>query len=573
MKKYFFRVVVRPAALALFLCPALFAADTNSSSVLSVDQIMASEQALVVPYTSSVTSIASVTSLTANASSALDSNIYVSLRDCIVMGLAQNLGLVVERYTVPIAREVERSAISVFDPVFYGLAEWQGQKSPRPYEKEFITGGHKMVIGNADSQQTEFSGRIAGKFITGLDYSIASGNTRSWHQDAGGINPTFSTYTEGTLSVPLLKGFGLGVNLAPVRVARNNWRISQVQLESQMQDLITAIVYAYWNVYYAREQTSARQYSLQLAQELLSINQAKVNVGMAAPLDVTQAKASIARQEDGLLVAQNAVRNFEDNLRLIVNFEMDVLQRPKALRPIELHLVPLEKPEVVDVTYNEDDLLSYALQHHQTLAISSLQLANAKETTKVAKNNLLPQLNALGTLGYEGVGASFDGAYDDEYTARHPNWAAGLEVTVPLFYNDEIATYRQAKYGQRQSEITLEQVKQQITIDVRTATRNLATNRKRIDATRLATVFAREQLAAEREKFNVGQSTTFNVLDFQDKLATAISDEIQALVEWKKSIADLQKAVGKTLQVNNIVFDSYAAIPPEPKFIDDYIWR
>ncbi|NLF39339.1 TolC family protein [bacterium] len=565
---------IPPSGRRLFCCAVVAAAlpcsalltNTNDLPTYSVEEILHRERGAFI-------STPTAQAQQYFAAQLPESNVYISLRDCIVMGLEKNLGLTIERYAPNISKEDIRLAISVFDPQFYGMIQWSGQRTPRPYEKTFITGDSKLVIGNTHSENFQYNGRIFGKFITGLEYSIGMANDRSWTEGGEGLNAAYSTATDGSLVMPLLKGFGIGVNLAPVRIARNNQRIAEVTLESLMQDMVTQIIVAYWNLYAAREQLSASYYSLTLARELLSINEAKVSVGMAAPIDVTQAKARIASQEDALLVAANAVRNAEDILRGLINFEMDTLLRPKAYQPAAYHLIPLEKPQIVEYDPEETKYIATAIRDRQTLEIAYLNLENTKQTMKVARNNLLPQLNALGSLGWQGVGENFDNAYDDEYTARHPRWSAGLEVLVPLFYNAEVATYRQAKYRQRQAEFSIEQVKQQIAIEVRAALRAVQTNRKRIDASREATRYAREQLNAEQEKFNVGQATTYDVLLIQNDLASALSAEISALVEWRNAVAALELFTGTTLDKNGIVFDSYSAMPEEQKFIDDYIWR
>lgn len=511
----------------------------------------------------------------AEPGSEFESNLFMTLRECITIGLKNNLGLAVEEYNPPIQWEEIRRARSVFDPVLYGQGAWTGQNSPAPYRKYFITGDSKLVVGNRETKQKNFEGRISGKFITGLQYTLESGLTETRNEPEGsGFNPTMDVYTRASLVVPLLKNFGIGVNMAPIRIARNNWRISRVQLEAAVEQLVTDITESYWNLYYVREDANATEYTLQLANELLQINEAKVRVGMAAPLDVTQAKARIATEEGQLLLARNAVRNAEDRLRQIINYKMDELLRPRAYRPIEIRIVPLEKPQVVEFDFREDTLIEIALKNRQDLEVQRLQLMNARQNMKVARNELLPEVNFLASLGYTGTGESFDNAYDDQYTTRHPDWALGMELSMPLFYNEPVANYRVAKYSQRQQEITIEQVKYLIAVDVRTALRNLQTNRKRIYATQEATKYAREQLYAEQEKFNVGHSTTFDVLDFQEKLADALSQEIQALADWRISVAQLYLTIGRTLEENNIVVDEFYEHPEKDDSfsISEFVW-
>jgi outer membrane protein TolC len=520
------------------------------------------------------------------------SNVYITLRECIAHGLEQNLGLTIDRYNPLIEKEGIRLEKSVFDPQFYGLARWSESKTPRPYYKQVhdgyyyfqdrLTNTHrgsiyrnKTAIGNTETERTELEGRITGKFITGLEYSFGMSQSRTWTENSGGIfNPYYNTLAEGSIKIPLLKGFGLGVNLAPLRIAKNNWRIATANFDEAIQTLIMDIVITYWSLYYYKEDVSAKEYALNLAYELLKVNEAKVKVGMAAPLTVTEAKASIARQEEELLVSKNLVHNTEDDLRTIINYKMEELFQPKVFRKIKYYLVPSEKPRVIDLKLDEAECIVGAVNNRQVMKIAELQLRNARENLKVAKNNLFPEVNFLGSLGYSGLGGNAGNAYDDQYTAQHPSWSLGVEVSFPIFYNEPVATYRRAKYHQRQTKISIKKTKHFVAMDVRKAIRQVETNRKRINATREYTKLAAEQLEAEQEKYKVGQSTTFRVLEYQDVFASALSQEIRTLTEWRVSVAALYKSTGKILEKNNILVDDYNKTEEEKNpGLSNLIWR
>ena len=537
------------------------------------------QQSIMSTLTSTVLSIyqdtGTIAKITGTTATRIQSNVYITLRECISQGLEKNLGLTIDRYNPAMEWEGIRLERSVFDPQFYGVYQWSGSKNPRLYEKYFITGDKRLVVGSQTKGQSGFEGNISGKFITGLKYSIGMGQDRMY-QDPGGVDgwkAQYSTHVAGSIEVPILKNFGIGVNLAPMRIQHNNWRISRQQLEENVQNLVTDIVNSYWTLYFIREDANAKEYTLRLALELLKINTAKVKVGMAAPIEITQAKAKIALQEEQLIVAQNNILNAEDRLRQIINFDMDDLLRSKALRPIEYHLTPAEKPSIVDVSFDEVSCISQAIKYRQSLKIAGLQYRNANESIKIAKNNLLPEFNVKAGLGYDGLGGNYGNAYDDQYTGRHPDWSVGLEVSFPLFYNEPVATYRRAKYNKKQAKLTIQQEKQRVAIEVRTALRNVITDRKRIQATREGTKEAQEQLRAEQEKFNVGQSTTFLVLQYQDDLATALSSEIRALADWRISLAELYRVTAQTLPAQNIKIDDFYQIPNQGNpGISGWIW-
>jgi outer membrane protein TolC len=504
-----------------------------------------------------------------------ETNIYLTLNECLAMALENNLGLTIERYNPPTAGEGVRLAWSVFDPQYSMNFIWDGSLTPRPYQKTDPSGATKDIIGNTRSDTLDFGGQVAGRFITGAEYTFGMGQTHTRVNPGGGMfNPYYNAYNQATISVPILNGFGIDVNLAPIRIARNSWRAAQVELEAAVQDMIVTVTRAYWVLYYYREEAAAQEYTLKLAYELLKVNEAKVKVGMAAPLDVTKAKAQIAADEEQLLVSLNAVRDAEDALRLVTNLKMDDLMMPKAMRKVQYRLIPLEKPQVFDIPSDEPYFIQQALQDQQVIEIAQLSLKSSRETLKVAKNNLLPTVNLLGGLGFDGAGGDYGHAYDDQYSGRHPNWSLGVEFSMPILYLEPVATYRQARYAERQAELGVEQARQQVAINVRTALRGVETNRKRIDATREATRLAREQLNAEEEKFKVGQSTTFDVLYYQQQLADALRNEIRALADWRVSVTVLQRTTGRIIMDNNIVIEDYYAAPVlGAPTLADRIWQ
>jgi outer membrane protein TolC len=77
-------------------------------------------------------------------------------------------------------------------------------------------------------------------------------------------------------------------------------------------------------------------------------------------------------------------------------------------------------------------------------------------------------------------------------------------------------------------------------------------NRAQIEATKKARELAERTLDAEQKKFQLGTSTIRFVLEEQRNLAIALTNEVRALTDFTKSKADLDKAVGKTLEVQNI---------------------
>ena len=77
----------------------------------------------------------------------------------------------------------------------------------------------------------------------------------------------------------------------------------------------------------------------------------------------------------------------------------------------------------------------------------------------------------------------------------------------------------------------IKDLENKIILEVRESARQLKTDSKRIKAATVAKKLAEEKLKAEEKKFEVGLSTSFNVLKFQEDLAEAQSNEIKTIID------------------------------------------
>jgi len=100
--------------------------------------------------------------------------------------------------------------------------------------------------------------------------------------------------------------------------------------------------------------------------------------------------------------------------------------------------------------------------------------------------------------------------------------------------------------------VTLKRLEQDIIVEVENAVGQVRTNLKRLDATRAATRLAEESLKAEEAKLREGISTSFLVLQARTELAAVRSAEIRARADYNKSLVDLARVEGATLQKHNI---------------------
>jgi outer membrane protein len=133
-----------------------------------------------------------------------------------------------------------------------------------------------------------------------------------------------------------------------------------------------------------------------------------------------------------------------------------------------------------------------------------------------------------------------------------PTYRAAITVEIPIKNRAGQADFAHANFAKLQAEKRLRALEQQVALEVRNAHTALEMDRARIEAAQKSRELAEKNLDAEQKKFQLGTSTIRFVLEEQRNLAIAQSNEVRALVDFTKAKNDLERAMGKTLEVQNI---------------------
>ncbi|MCK4429689.1 MAG: TolC family protein, partial [Candidatus Aminicenantes bacterium] len=219
-----------------------------------------------------------------------------------------------------------------------------------------------------------------------------------------------------------------------------------------------------------------------------------------------------------------------------------------------------------------EDALKQALKNRPDLKMNKKSIETKELNISVAKNQMLPGLDFklsywspgvsgdrilyqdnnpfLGEIGKE-KGKATD-SLRDAFKLLYKNWSVGLTLSLPLSNVFTRADLMRARIELEQSLLELENLEKQTILEVRDAVREVKTNAKRVEAYRVARELAERRLEAEEKKLNVGLTTNYFVLEYQEALANAKSMEIKSLVDYNISRARLEKAIGSSLDKRNI---------------------
>jgi outer membrane protein TolC len=262
--------------------------------------------------------------------------LHLSLREAVLLAVKNNLDIAIAGYNPRIKVEDIVIAKAVFDPTFSLTLDANRTVSPTATT---LAGATVNTVENRDVNAS-----LVQKLPFGASYTLSMTNNRfdtnsKFAQPAnGGINPSYKSFVTLSITQDLLKNFGVDVNMAPIKIARNNQAISVTQLRQQANQVITDVHNAYWSLVFAIENLEVQNRSLRLARELEELNKARVRAGVAAPVEVTQAEAQAAARIQDVIVAEKAIKDAEDQLKLIINFPDSESGPGRSFRPIRHRL-------------------------------------------------------------------------------------------------------------------------------------------------------------------------------------------------------------------------------------------
>jgi outer membrane protein len=384
------------------------------------------------------------------------------------------------------------------------------------------------------------------------------------------LNPFSTPSTSITVTQPLLRSFGRGVNLRYLRIANLDRKISHLLFQQQLIDTVYGTSRLYFDLVSLGENISVKQESLRAAQKLYDDDKDQVDQGTLAPIELVRAQALLTSSQFDLVQAQGLYRQQEVILR-------NEIIRPgaAAFRASFSTIVPTDRITVSESLepLNVEQLEAEGLASRPDLAQAHLQVSSGKVSVQGSRNYALPQLNVYANVetrgsseqSYEPIGspaAAGTGAVTIPQNLALGGlrtstiYQAGVQLTLPLRNRIAEADAARDTIQLRQSEARTERLEDQIREEIENAVIALQTAQSAYNAAVASRGYQQQLLDAERDKLAMGQSTNLLVVQNEAFLAQARSTEIVARSNWMKARIALDRALGNLLEKNNIAIDN-----------------
>jgi outer membrane protein TolC len=465
----------------------------------------------------------------------------MSLTDCIQEAVKHNLDVQIERYQPQISLYNLNSAYSGYDPTLSlsGLHSYN------------VSGGgldqNQLKILPSTSDQNSFRAGVVGVLPTGLSYNL-SGNLAEKYGTSGGPFDNSSGLASISLTQPLLKNFWTDSTRLTIRVSKNRLNYSEQGLAQQLINTVAAVENDYYELIYAQQNVKVQQQALDLAQKQLDDDKQRVQVGSLAPLDVQQDESQVASSRANLIAAQYTLSVAQNTLKNLLTDAYSQWYGTNIAPTVEL-TAQLQPFDLQDSWGKGMTLRPDLLQARLDVEQQGIQL-------KYLLNQVYPELDLVGSYGFNGTGKEFSDAYGQINSGNRPFYSYGAQISIPLSNARARNQYKTGKATKEQLLLTLKKLEQTVMVQIDNAVKQSQSAYQSVDATRQARIYAEAALDAEQQKYAVGKSTTFTVLQLQNNLTAARSQEIRALANYNEALANLAAQEGTTLQRNGIQVES-----------------
>jgi outer membrane protein len=493
----------------------------------------------------------SIASASAAAVAAQDAQAvrHLTVDDAVKLALEQNLGIQIQRIDPQVQDE----------GVAQARAAWLPNVSSSFTKNSNNTPSTSSLSGTASNITSGlFSGGVGVSEVLpwGGNYNASWGSSRATTTDASSFfNPILRSNLSANYTQPLLRNFSIDGVRQSVAVSKKIRDISDVNLHATIVQTARGVKNAYWDLVYQIDNLKAAQESLDLAQQSLKDNTRRVEIGTMAPIDIVDAKVEVARNEEAVILAQEAIDQAQDTLRMLI-------YDPKTPGFWALKLDPTDTVPFQAQKIDAEAAVRNALDKRADLRAAKMTIQESDINIRFFRNQILPDVNLQANYQAAGLGGvqlepvnlldptaldrqivaqrSFGSALNDVFRGAFPTWSIGFQVNYPLGLSTAKASLERAKLQYQQSQTQLRNIEMQVVSQVRTVARQVQANQKRVESARASRELAEQKLAAEEKKFAAGIRETFFVFQAQRDLSTARTAEVRAIADYNKSLVDFE---------------------------------
>ena len=367
-----------------------------------------------------------------------------------------------------------------------------------------------------------------------------------------GFNPTHTSNIELAVSQPLLRGGGVEFNGAPIVITQIKTSQSAWDFKQSTMEFVRSVEQAYWQLNAAQIALSGIEEQLPLIEEVVRIEQASLEAKRAIPADVAKSRAQLHAFRKRRLEMQSLITEREIQLRHLLGVE-----------PCEGgKIVPTTAPSHAPLVINPQATLAMAIDRRPDLLRQRLGIRIRELELTIARNSLLPQLDAQALYRMNGVGDKLGDALSMMSSAQYGDWQIGATFSVPLGRNAGKAKVRAAELQLDREHALLRQNVQGVAYELANIVQRVQVLRQQCEEADNQVRQCQEWLRGARVRYKIpmpgGETSNWLLQALDDYLlamrssADATADAGDLLARYNTELVRLQEATGVLLENTGI---------------------
>lgn len=426
-----------------------------------------------------------------------------------------------------------------------------------------------VIYGTPISEDNSTVGAVSFSqgFATGTAISVSGVGVRNYlNTNQLFFNPELITNLSIGIGQNILPGgFNSLTNRAFLIVADNNRHVADATFRQKVIQVVAAAAQQYWELAESQAEARVAKQASDYAGELLADTRELVARGKAPESQLIQVESQRTTMRQNEIGLETQAREQATKLKLYL-----VREWSAAVIAAQLHATdPLPSPQAAP-QMSEQAVIQEALRNRPEIEEDRYNLKTRELEAKATALALEPSLQvgaSLSTSGLSGVRLNcavpqfpcpagefrpplpggITQAFTQSLHATYPDYAVGFALTVPIVNHVGRADHATAALQLAQERVIIRnqenQLAQQVDSDL-IALNGATAKLQEVNASRK---LAEQTLANAKDKYQMGATTVFTVIDAQKALLQLQTAAIQARADYAKAQIKLAAASGTIL--------------------------
>lgn len=474
------------------------------------------------------------------------------LGSLIRLALSRNMEIQILRMESGIQEARVWQAMAEFDPLLEASATVEDLARPQNTQDFLSTGGSIFdpTVGTGEPRRFEefnhrYNLRFTGKAVTGATYELSFRvdrlqNTLTRTSEANIFDPEYTSRIGLTVTQPLFRDGGRAVNLAPIRIARKNQEISDLDIRSKVLEVVSRVITNYIDLVFHYNEIRLIRLESEILQLLMEQRAEQVERGIVSVRQLREIQARLGESTDNLLQAEQRFNQRRKEVLRLISSSAD----PDHLR----NFIPYGQLRREVPKLDERELLANALSHRidylkalKGLEIDEIELA-------YVRNQRRARLDIVATGGFNGLEGNAYRSLSAGPTEPYPDYSIALVYSRP-WHNSRVRS-REVEVRRRRMQSVMEarQLEHDTTFQIRNALDSIGQLQRRMEmAARMRDHF-RQEVEEEQLQLEKGNRSIYETLQFFGDLSGAKIRELSIVSELNKALIQLYTADGTLLE-------------------------